>query len=428
MKKIFFFAFTTLVVGTFAQAPGEKCATMTHFNKRALISPEVLIRMNQSEYLTNLWLENHPNVLKKKGHNKGAAQVTIPVVVHVLWNDPSENISDAQIQSQIDVLNKDYRLLNADSLDPSHPFWVHTVDTEIEFCLASVDPNGNPTNGITRTFTNVTAFDANGDEKFTASGGHDNWNPTEYLNIWVCNLDSTAGTLGYAAFPSELATHPELDGVVIRYEAFGDIGTAGTGICNSNDLGRTATHEVGHWLNLRHIWGDTLCGDDFVDDTEVAEDANYGCPTFPHNANNQCGSGQDGEMYMNYMDYVNDNCMNMFTVKQSLRMHAALNTDRVGLLTSLGCNNSSNLLESLNEFKFDVVPNPSNGMVTVSSSQNTSVTPVVYNLLGAEVKRLNVISQFPFSLDLSDLPNGIYYLNCINSKVSIAKRIVISEQ
>ncbi|NDB36497.1 MAG: T9SS C-terminal target domain-containing protein, partial [Flavobacteriia bacterium] len=290
-----------------------------------------------------------------------------------------------------------------------------------------VDPNGNPTNGITRTFTNVTAFDANGDEKFTASGGHDNWNPTEYLNIWVCNLDATAGTLGYAAFPSELATHPELDGVVIRYEAFGDIGTAGTGIFNSNDLGRTATHEVGHWLNLRHIWGDTLCGDDFVDDTEVAEDANYGCPTFPHNANNQCGSGQDGEMYMNYMDYVDDYCMNMFTYGQALRMNAALNTDRVGLLTSLGCNNSSNLLESLNEFKFDVVPNPSNGMVTVSSSQNTSVTPVVYNLLGAEVKRLNVTSQFPFSLDLSDLPNGIYYLNCINSKASIAKRIVISK-
>jgi hypothetical protein len=129
---------------------------------------------------------------------------------------------------------------------------------------------------------------------------------------------------------------------------------------------------------------------------------------------------------MNYMDYVDDYCMNMFTYEQALRMYAALNTDRSGLLTSMGCNNSSNLQESRNEFKFDVQPNPSNGLVTVSSSQNTSVTPVVYNLVGAEVKRLNTVSQFPFTLDLSDLPNGIYYLNCINPKVSIAKRIIIS--
>ncbi len=129
---------------------------------------------------------------------------------------------------------------------------------------------------------------------------------------------------------------------------------------------------------------------------------------------------------MNYMDYGEDYCMNMFTYEQALRMYAALNTDRSGLLTSMGCNNSSNLQESQNEFKFDVQPNPSNGLVTVSSSQNTSVTPVVYNLVGAEVKRLNTVSQFPFTLDLSDLPNGIYYLNCINSKASIAKRIIIS--
>jgi hypothetical protein len=417
-------AFCALVV--LAQAQAERCATMSHWNQKALTNPEVQNRMSQTEQMTQFWLENHPNDLKKNGHTKSAAQVTIPVVVHVLWNDPMENVSDAQIQSQIDVLNEDFRLLNADSLDPSHPFWVHTADTEIEFCLASVDPNGNPTNGITRTYTDVVEFDGNGDEKFTASGGRDNWDPTEYLNIWVCNLGASGGTLGYAAFPSDLATDPELDGVVIRYEAFGDIGTAGTGGFDANDLGRTATHEVGHWLNLRHIWGDDFCGDDFVDDTEVAEDANYGCPNFPHNANNQCGSGQDGEMYMNYMDYVDDYCMNMFTYEQALRMYAALNTDRSGLLTSMGCNNSSNLQESQNEFKFDVQPNPSNGLVTVSSSQNTSVTPVVYNLVGAEVKRLNTVSQFPFTLDLSDLPNGIYYLNCINSKASIAKRIIIS--
>lgn len=400
---------------------------MTQFNQRVLNNPEVQTRMDQTEALTKQWLDNHPNMLTKKGNNKSVASVYIPVVVHVLWNDPIENITDAQIQSQIDILNEDFRLLNADSLDPSHPFWFYTADTEIEFCLASVDPNGNPTDGITRTFTNVVAFEANDDEKFTASGGHDNWDPTQYLNIWVCNLDASGGTLGYATFPSDLAADPEFDGVVVRYEAFGDIGTAGTGGFDANDLGRTATHEVGHWLNLRHIWGDQQCGDDFVNDTEIAEGENYGCPAFPHRPSNLCGSGLDGEMYMNYMDYVDDYCMNMFTYDQALRMYAALNSERVGLLSSLGCDDASLINEQANEGKFDLYPNPSNGIFTINSAKNTSITPVVYNLMGKEVKRFNGINHFPSTLDLSDLPNGIYYVKTIGSGNSGTKKIIISK-
>ncbi len=428
MKKIISsFACIMLMVGAFAQAPGEKCATMTQFNQRSLNNPEVQTRMDQTEALTKQWLENHPNALKKKGNNKSAASVYIPVVVHVLWNDPIENVSDAQIQSQIDILNEDFRLLNADSLDPSHPFWIYTVDTEIEFCLASVDPNGNPTDGITRTYTDVVSFAANGEEKFTSAGGIDNWDPTQYLNIWVCNLDASGGTLGYAAFPSELSANPELDGVVIRYEAFGAIGTAGTGGFTANDLGRTATHEVGHWLNLRHIWGDDQCGDDFVNDTEIAEGENYNCPSFPHRPGNLCGSGPDGEMYMNYMDYVDDYCMNMFTYDQALRMYAALNTERVGLLTSAGCDNASILNATMNEGNFEIYPNPSNGVFTINSAQNSTITPVVYNLIGAEVKRFNGINQFPYTIDLSDLPNGIYYVKNNRSGKSTTKKIIISK-
>ncbi|NBV08990.1 MAG: T9SS C-terminal target domain-containing protein [Flavobacteriia bacterium] len=429
MKKIITsFLFIIVMLSSFAQAPSEKCATMSNFNKRVLNDPLVQDRMNQMEAATQHWIANHPNALKKKGNAKSLASVYIPVVVHVLWNDPIENISSAQIQSQIDILNEDFRLLNADSLDPSHPFWAYTVDSEIEFCLASYDPNGNPTNGIVRTFTNVTAFDGTThDEKYTASGGSDNWDPTEYLNIWVCNLDASNGTLGYATFPSDLATTPNEDGVVIRYEAFGNIGTAGTGGFSANDLGRTATHEVGHWLNLRHIWGDAQCGDDFVNDTEIAEGENYGCPSFPHRPNNLCGSGPDGEMYMNYMDYVDDYCMNMFTFDQADRMWAALSLERSGLLTSMGCADPSSVNEANLQLGFEVYPNPSSGEVTIGCKKNVDINVTVYDVFGSNVKTYEGVNQFPFTINVNDLSNGIYFFKISSFGKFITKKVTVTK-
>src|SRR5205085_7351896 len=140
--------------------------------------------------------------------------------------------------------------------------------------------------------------------KYTANGGHDAWNRDQYLNIWVCDL---SGKIGYAQFPGGPAA---TDGVVIDYQAFGTLGTASIPF----HLGRTATHEIGHWLNLRHIWGDANCGDDLVADTPTQQTDNGGCPSFPHVT---CSNGPNGDMFMNYMDYVNDNCMNMFTAGQS---------------------------------------------------------------------------------------------------------------
>lgn len=283
--------------------------------------PQVVERRMQIEAFTEEWVRNN-------GGDR--ALVTIPVVVHVVYNTTAENISDAQVQSQIDVLNADFRKLNSDaSLVPS-AFSTLAADANIEFCLASTDPNGASTTGITRTSTTATSFSTNDGVKFTSSGGRNAWDATKYLNIWVCDI--SGGILGYAQFPGGSAS---TDGVVIDYQYFGTIGTA-TAPFNK---GRTATHEVGHWLNLYHIWGDdgTACtGTDSVSDTPNQADENYGCPVFPQVS---CSNGPNGDMFMNYMDYTDDACMYMFSNGQASRMQAlfAAGGARASLLTSNGC-------------------------------------------------------------------------------------------
>jgi len=296
---------------------GRTCGSMDHLQHQIAEDPAVETRMQQIERATSQWLSD-------PSHRTGAV-ITIPVVVHVVYNTAAQNISDAQIQSQIDVLNEDFRKLNADaSLTPSI-FSALATDCQIQFCLAQRDPNGNATTGIIRKSTTTTSFSTNDNVKRTANGGDDAWNTTQYLNLWSCNL--SGGVLGYAQFPGGTAS---TDGVVILYSAFGRTGT----VSAPYNKGRTATHEVGHWLNLRHIWGDATCGSDLVNDTPTHNTANYGCPTYPHLST--C-TGTPTEMTMNYMDYTDDACMYMFTAGQSARMTAAINTSRTGLLTSLGC-------------------------------------------------------------------------------------------
>jgi hypothetical protein len=195
------------------------------------------------------------------------------------------------------------------------------VDTMIRFALAKTDPNGKPTTGITRTRTTATSFTQDDSVKSTARGGQDAWPSDKYLNIWVCSLGN--GLLGYAQFPGGPAT---TDGVVILNKAFGTVGTAAPPF----NLGRSATHEIGHWLNLRHIWGDTedCSGSDFVDDTPNAQQPNFGKPTFPHLS---CNNAPNGDMFMNYMDYVDDDSMVMFTTGQVARMQATLAGPRASI-------------------------------------------------------------------------------------------------
>ena len=306
----------------FANAQQRNCGTMQHLDEIRQRDPGVDNRMDVENLDIKHWISNNTSSSKSMPNI-----ITIPVVVHVIYKNSSQNISDAQIFSQIDILNEDFRMNNSDASSIPSAFAGAAADCEIEFCLAVRDPNGNVTTGITRTYTTTSSFSGYTSMKYSSTGGQDAWNTSDYLNIWVCNLAS--GLLGFATFPGG---NSSTDGVVCDYAYFGNTGTA----TSPYDLGRTATHEVGHWLNLYHIWGDSYCGNDYVSDTPKHEESNYGCPSYPH-ASSCSGTGSSGEMFMNYMDYTNDACMFMFSSGQKNRMRATLNGSRSSLLSSLGC-------------------------------------------------------------------------------------------
>jgi hypothetical protein len=238
--------------------------------------------------------------------------VTVGVVVNVVYESSAQNISEAQVQSQIDVLNRDFGAKNPDKAKVPTPWKGLVTDSRIRFKLQ----------GITRTQTTKRSFTYDDAVKKVSTGGIAPKDPAKYLNLWVCALGG--GLLGYAQFPEGPAA---TDGVVINYRAFGTTGTAQAPF----NRGRTATHEVGHYFNLRHIWGDTedCSGTDYVPDTPNCAGPNYGTPTFPTVT---CNNGPNGDMFMNYMDYVDDVAMYMFTAQQVLRMRATLDGPRSGLI------------------------------------------------------------------------------------------------
>ena len=319
MRRIFTLLTAFLAITTAVNAQ-RVCGSMEVYEAQKAVDPQFEIRRQEIESFTNEFIA--------RGGDGERALVTIPVVVHVVWNTATENISEAQILSQIAVLNADFRKLNADVSGVPSVFTA--ADANIEFCLATVDPNGNVTTGINRVQTSSTSFGTNDQVKSSTTGGVNAWDRNRYLNLWVCDISGSI--LGYAQFPGGSAA---TDGVVIDYQYFGTTGTA-TAPFNK---GRTATHEVGHWLNLYHIWGDdgTGCtGTDNVADTPNQGDENYGCPTFPTVS---CSNGPNGDMFMNYMDYTDDACMYMFSNGQVTRMQAlfAAGGSRASLLTSNGC-------------------------------------------------------------------------------------------
>lgn len=320
-------AFFSLLLGV-GHAQVRQCASQTVYESMMQTDPQFVQNQAQLEQMTNAFIKAGGSA-KMPQALSGTPTYTIPVVFHVVYANSTQNISDAQIQSQLDVLNEDFQLLNADKSKVPSFYSGSLADVKVQFCMAKRDPQGNATNGIVRKSTTVSSFSSNNAVKFSSQGGSNAWPRDSYLNIWVCNLGG--GLLGYAQFPGGTAS---TDGVVVLYSATGRVGT----LSSSFDLGRTATHEVGHWLNLRHIWGDANCGSDLVTDTPVQPSPNYGCPSSSLTTSCSANSGQL-MMWMNYMDYTDDRCMYMFTTGQKDRMYAVLQPGgtRAALASSQGC-------------------------------------------------------------------------------------------
>ena len=278
-------------------------------------------------------ISNAEKLIQQKIQNKNSStnlkttsfHRVIPVVVHVIHNGGTENISDAQIQSQIDVLNEDYRKIAGTN------GFGNGVDTEVEFCLAKIDPNGKCTNGIVRVQSTLTNHQSYQRAQLSALSY---WDNTHYLNMYV--VKTIAGNvLGYSSFPNGPASD---DGVVCVHNYFGRTGTA------SASLGRTMSHESGHWFGLYHTFNggcgvDTCADGDYVCDTPPAANPNSGCPVI-----NSCSNDfpNVNDQVQNYMDYSNDACKSMFTLGQKLRMQATLATIRTNIwsaanVTSAGC-------------------------------------------------------------------------------------------
>ena len=286
----------------------RQCAAMEEYERLLEEQPSFRTNQRRAEEFTAR------AVTSGEAERVARKLITIPTVVHVVYKKPKENISKSQIQSQLSALNQDFRATNPDSSKVPDPWKGLVADSRIKFKLATKDPDGQRTDGIVRVQTDRTSFGTGDAVKRSSKGGSTAWPTNAYLNIWVCTLGG--GLLGFAQFPGgPKAT----DGVVVLNTAFGTEGTAAAPF----DKGRTLTHEVGHWLNLRHIWGDTLdcSGGDRVPDTPNCEGPNYGKPTFPSVS---CSNGPNGDMFMNYMDYVDDAAMFMFTAAQVSRMSACL--------------------------------------------------------------------------------------------------------
>lgn len=299
-----------------------RCGTMEDHRRLVRLDPDYRLRRRQIEQEVKEWTR----LYAAEGLRTGL--IRIPVVVHVVWHTAAQNISDAKIQSQLDVMNADFRRLNADASSTPAAFVGVAADARIEFALATRGPGCTSTTGITRTETAVTGWTRNQTGMLSAAGGgHDPWDVTKYLNIWVVNY--TDGLLGKGAFPGMPAAQ---QGVRCHYRAFGTVAP----LDGTYNLGRTMTHEIGHYLNLLHIWGDDgnqCIGSDEVDDTPNQADETYSPPAFPAIS---CMNAPNGDMFMNYMDYTDDAGMNMFTRGQSVRMDATLHTARATLLASDG--------------------------------------------------------------------------------------------
>lgn len=421
------------------EVPKRKCATPPfgeqHAAYEAWIS-EVLAKQNQFA-----------------NERKTTTVYNIPVIFHIIHTGVAvgsgRNISQAQVNSQITILNQAFRKTNTDLTTYASNFQTIAADCEINFCAAKVSPTGAilPEPGIDRITTSSKGWSS---PPYSSTNGYidgtikpaSSWDPTKYLNIWI--LEFNDGTLGYAQFPSVpssgtptigdmagMGGAANTDGVVFDYRFVGDVGAA----TPPYNKGRTAVHEIGHWLGLYHIWGDdgTSCsGSDMVADTPNQSGENYTCPTSNGAVRTDvCTSSSPGVNYQNYMDYSDDKCMVMFTAGQKARMQACMQycARRTSLNTSTVCAVPNGVEESVSNISMSVFPNPTNGElnVNIETLDIQDYTLSVVNTLGQTVKEIKQIQSHGgvVKIDLSGFNAGVYFVVLKSKAGNINKRIIL---
>lgn len=394
MNKITIVFFLVFSMSIFAQ---RTCGTDAKLQELIKNKPGFAVR--HKEVMDFIYNPNTSKNLFSRQSSSANNVVTIQVVFHVLYKNANQNISDLQIQSQLDVLNKDFRKLNTDfNTVVPNVFKPFAADLEIVFAKATKTPTGLATTGITRKLVPDTFDFFN--EYYTTSGELA-WDNTKYLNIWIGDATGS-GILGQAFLPE--ITPQDYDGVAIGYQSFGTTGTA----LSPYRKGRTTTHEIGHYLGLLHPWGDGGCSfGDGVADTPATFQQYSGCPTFPANTN-ACITTANGSMFMNYMDYVDDACMAFFTLGQKEIMRNALATYRVGIFSGdLG----QTQFEAQNSIS--VYPNPVSDYFLITSPKLQIDKLEIYNVLGQLVKTQKLI-QTNNEINIQEFPKGAYYLRIYN--------------
>lgn len=339
--------------------------------------------------------------------------VYIPVVFHVLWNTSAQNIADAKILSQLQSLNDDYSDTSCTSI------YSQDVNTNIQFCLATVDPNGNPTNGIIHKQTTTTSFSANTAVKYSSQGGEDAWDVNNYFNIWICNLGG--GLLGYAQYPPLNNTY----GAVVHYCTVGSASSPGA--CAPYQYGKILTFEIAECFTLPNIWA-SACTPDADGISDTPNQTSFTCTS----TIDSCAGYPESYICMNFMSYADDAYKCIFTPGQKAKMWTAINADLTSLLSSNGCA-AVGIENYFDENNISIFPNPFSGILNLKMSQFENlkiISATIYNVFGEKIYSsadFQINQSSNLQIDLSSQPSGIYSINILSDKFSITKQLAVAK-